>query len=113
MTNRTQQRRYPWMQGPSSKPAPVPEPPRPKLAVAPVERLGLSLHEAAAAIGVSASTLAALTKAGDGPPSFRLHRRKRRIYPTDSLRAWLAKCAAEAAAESDIDQDPAGDRHEP
>jgi hypothetical protein len=86
--------KYPWQLSVESKPTPVPDPPRPKLAVAPVERTALSLHEAAASIGVSASTLAGLGP--DGPPSFRLHRRKRRLYPVDSLRAWLARCAAEA-----------------
>lgn len=102
--------RYPWMVQPG-KPAPVPDPPRPKVVPAPVERTALSLHEAAASIGVSPSTLAGLGP--DGPPSFVLPRRKRRIYPVEALRRWLASCAAQAAAEAGVDQDPAGDQHEP
>ena len=87
--------RYPWETGPSNPLAPAPDLPQPKIAAAPVERTALSLPEAAASIGVSASTLAGLGP--DGPPSFKLHRRNRRLYPIDGLRAWLARCAAEAA----------------
>ena len=52
-----------------------------------VEREALSMSEAAAAAGVSRTTLYQLLAAGGGPPTIRVGRR--RLIRVEALREWL------------------------
>jgi len=94
-----QRRRYPWEQPATSKPAAVPEPPRPALSPAPVPRLALSIKELSAALGVSMATIQSWQRAGIAPPSFVLPATKRRLFPVASVERWLL----DRAAEADVD----------
>ena len=53
----------------------------------PPGREALSIEEAAAAVGIGRATMYALLAAGEGPPTFRIGRR--RLIRLESLRSWL------------------------
>jgi hypothetical protein len=59
-----------------------------EMPIAPVPRLGLSIDEAAASLGLSPRAFADLIKLPDGPPVFRAGRRI--VIPTASFAKWLS-----------------------
>jgi excisionase family DNA binding protein len=58
--------------------------------VAVTARLAHSIQETAGVIGIGRTKLLELMKAGDGPPSFKLGRR--RLIRHEELDTWLAMC---------------------
>ncbi len=91
--------RFPWKEARQAPAAPVTV--REPAIVAQVPRVALSGRGAAAALSISLSTMAALERNGDGPPSFVLPGGRRRLYPLDLLIRWAAD---QAAAAGDQDQ---------
>jgi hypothetical protein len=85
-------RPLPWSIPRANQPAaplPVPE-----LRTEPVPRLAISAAEVAAALGVGLSTLSAWQREGIAPPSIVIKGGRRRLYPVDSVRAWLRDLAS-------------------
>lgn len=100
---------YPWLAPGDSPASPAAEPAPALPPVSAVPRLALTVAELAEAVGVSSSTIVGWLRRGEAPPHLRLPGNRLIRFPVASVERWLL----DRAADADVDQDPAGDQHEP